>query len=451
MINSDERLRVWHIAETYPPAYGGGAAIYIQDVARALAGRGHEVRVFCAEDSDTPPYTVRTDYDGAVRVDRVSLPYLKKFDPDGWQLGIAAWRRHEHLIGKLLRSSLHDWRPDLVHYSAARPFGEECLLTIAGEGVPIVGFLHEAWLICTRLMLLRSPIAEPCPGPQPLRCAECMYSHYDGSRARAMVKLPWRILKLGLYPAYRIWRRARARKCLSGALGYSQFMVNRHQRHIKGQVTYVPLGINLAGLNTCPPARPREVLRFGFLAGFQQTKGILHVLDAAAALKRSALDFELHVWGPNLESGRDEVAKRELQDRVFLRGMYAPDELWDVYAEIDVALMATTVCEPFGRIPLEAAASGAPTIAPAIGGITETIRDGVDGLLYEFRDPKDLERKMRRVLEEPGLVSSLIENLRPVRNTLQRGDAVEQFYYQVLGIAFSDQHSAVSTKVALSR
>src|SRR4026208_1245408 len=123
-------LRILHIAETYPPDYGGGAAIYIQDVSRALAERGHEVRVLCSENSDSQPYTVRTDYDGAVRVDRVNLPYFKTRDPEGWQLGFAAWRRHERRIGELVNSFLADWRPDLVHYSAARPFGVECLLTI---------------------------------------------------------------------------------------------------------------------------------------------------------------------------------------------------------------------------------------------------------------------------------------------------------------------------------
>ncbi|MEK6288247.1 MAG: glycosyltransferase [Acidobacteriota bacterium] len=427
-------MRIWQVAETYPPGYGGGAAIYIQDVSRALAQRGHDVRVLCTENSDNKPYSVRTDYDGAVRVDRVNLPYFKTRDPDGWQLGLAGWRGHERRISGVVSSLLADWRPDIVHYSTARPLGEECLITIHREGVPIVGFVHEAWLICTRLMLLRSPTSEPCPGPRPLRCAECMYSHYDGSHARAMVKLPWRLLKLGVYPAYRIWRRSRARKCLSGALGYSHFMIGMHQPRISGQVEYVPLGINLSGRCPGSPSRPRTPLRFGFLAGFQQTKGILHVLEAAASLKRAGLSFELHVWGPNLDNGLEQVAKHGLEDRVFLRGMYAPDELWNVYSEIDVALMATTVCEPLGRIPLEAAAAGATTIAPAIGGITETIRDGVDGLLYEFRDPSELERQMRRVLEEPGLVRRLMDNLRPVLDTRDRVGAVEQFYFQVLGI-----------------
>jgi glycosyltransferase involved in cell wall biosynthesis len=98
------------------------------------------------------------------------------------------------------------------------------------------------------------------------------------------------------------------------------------------------------------------------------------------------------------------------------------------------------------RIPLEAA--GAPTIAPAIGGIAETIRDGVDGLLYKFRDAKELEQKMRRVLEEPELVRRLIANLRPVPDTRERGAAVEQFCYQVL--AGCDERSSVQRREHIS-
>ena len=446
MFSTDDlgpRLRILHIAETYPPDYGGGAAIYVQDVARSLGDRGHEVDILCTESSDDQPYTVRSDRDGLVRVHRVNLPF-KSSDPDGWRFGLAEWRRHEKKVDAIVRRLLTELRPNLVHYSTARPLGEECLLSIHRQGVPIVGFLHEAWLICARLMLLRSPTSEPCAGPRPLRCAECMYSYYDGTHGRAMMKLPWRVLKLGVYPAYRIWRRSRAKKCLSGALGYSRFMTGMHERHLNGCVEYVPLGINLNGCSPHSRFRPNTPLRFGFLAGFQQTKGIMHVLESAESLKRDGLKFELHVWGPNLESGRDEVDKRGLEDRVFLHGMYAPDELWEIYSQIDIALMATTVCEPLGRIPLEAAAAGAPTIAPAIGGITETIRDEVDGLLYRFRNATDLEQKMRRVIEEPDLVARLAQNLRPVPDTRGRVEAVEQFYYRVLGF---NSHSLVTVSV----
>jgi glycosyltransferase involved in cell wall biosynthesis len=426
-------LRILQIAETYPPGYGGGAAVYIQDICRALAKRGHELRVLCVEDSGEAPYTVRTDFDGDIQVDRVNLPYFVTKDPEGWEVGLRAWRTHEHRVAELIETQVTTWRPDLVHYNASRPLGEECLAVVSRLGVPIVAMLHEAWLTCVRLQLLRSPTSESCDGPTPLRCLECIYSNYDGSRWKAALKLSWRIPKLGLYPAYRVWRRRVARRTVSAALGYSRYMTDRHAPYLNGPVKYLPLGINLQGLPIGRSKQPRTPLRFGFVAGFQVHKGIIDVLDALASMKRDGLKFELHIWGPGQESGRSELNARDLNDVVVLRGMYQPQDLWAVYDEMDVAVMATLTSEPFGRVPLEAAAMGVPTIAPAVGGIKETIRDDIDGLHYRFRDGKDLERQMRRVLTEDGLLARLRDNLLPVPDTRDQVVEIERFYNEVLG------------------
>ena len=388
------KLRVLHIAETYPPEYGGGAAIYIRDVCQGLASRGHEIRVLSTESIRAQSYTIRTDFDGLIRVGRLNFPYLKSYDPDGWTLGLLGWLRHQWRVARIIDVLLREWRPHLIHYHTTRPLGEECLLAIRRHRIPVVAMLHEAWLICPRLMLLRSPTSEACSGPGLGKCLECLYSHYDGSHLRAYVKLPWRMWKLNLYVAYRLWRRRLARRVLAGAIGYSQYITNVHRAHLPGIVRYLPLGINLERQPVNQPTRPRTPLRFGFIGGFQLTKGIDHILQSVSALQREGLAFEVHVWGPGQEAGRATIAARGLEDRVVLRGMFTERDRWTVYQEMDVALMATVVSEPFGRVPQEAAAVGVPTIAPAVGGITEQIRSGVDGLLYRFRDPRDLEARM---------------------------------------------------------
>jgi glycosyltransferase involved in cell wall biosynthesis len=242
------------------------------------------------------------------------------------------------------------------------------------------------------------------------------------------------MLRLGAYPAYRVWRRQAARKCVDAANGISHFLIDTLRPHINGLMAYTPYNFDISGLPAEGVARPRSPLRFGFVAGFQPNKGIGDVLDAAAALKRLGLSFEVHIWGPGQDEGAAAIAMRGLEDRVYLRGMYEVEERWQVFGEIDVAIMATTVCEPLGRVPIEAAAVGAPTIAPAVGGIIETIRDGVDGLLYRFRDAKDLERQMRRILEEPGLIGRLLGNLPRTPGRTDGRVAVEDFYFSVLGL-----------------
>ena len=430
---AEGRLRIWQICESYPPKYGGGAGVVAKDITEALAARGHDVRVLTTESHPgAEDYSIRTESSSGARIDRVSLRYLVERDPDGWQLGLRAWLRHEERIAELLEGQLEEWRPHLVQYHTTRPFGEIGPIVIARHGLPIFAVLHEAWFICGRLMLMRSPMSVPCDGPGPVKCLECMYSHYDGGHVRAAAKLSWRIPRLGVYPAYRIWRRRTARRALTGALAFSRFMQAVHEPHIPGAIDYQQIGINLEGLPHQLPERPRNPLRFGFFGGFQANKGIWHVLDAAAAMKRDGLKFELLIWGPEDPNAAADIERHDLGDRTRLRGMYGAEEMWGAYLDVDVAVMATTVSEPFGRIPVEARAAGAPTIAPAIGGIRETIRGEIDGLLFRFRDPLDLERQMRRVLTEPGLFEKLQSGLRPVTDTRSHGLAIEELYRSAL-------------------
>ncbi|WP_406303710.1 glycosyltransferase family 4 protein [Streptomyces sp. NBC_00885] len=63
------------------------------------------------------------------------------------------------------------------------------------------------------------------------------------------------------------------------------------------------------------------------------------------------------------------------------------------------AVVVPSRAEPFGRIPLEAFASGAaPVIATRAGGLTETVVDGVTGFTAEARDPMDLARAVSQAL-----------------------------------------------------
>src|SRR5438132_6563492 len=70
------------------------------------------------------------------------------------------------------------------------------------------------------------------------------------------------------------------------------------------------------------------------------------------------------------------------------------------------AFVYTPRLEPFGFAPLEANACGLPVVAVAEGGVRETVRDGINGLLVED-DPGAIARGVERLLLDPSYAARL--------------------------------------------
>jgi D-inositol-3-phosphate glycosyltransferase len=57
--------------------------------------------------------------------------------------------------------------------------------------------------------------------------------------------------------------------------------------------------------------------------------------------------------------------------------------------------------EPFGIVPLEAMACGVPVIASSVGGLVDTVVDGVTGMHVTPRCPATLAAALRMLRDDP--------------------------------------------------
>ncbi len=89
-----------------------------------------------------------------------------------------------------------------------------------------------------------------------------------------------------------------------------------------------------------------------------------------------------------------------------------PDEELVALFNRAAAVAYAPYLEPFGFIPLEAMACGTPVVAVAEGGVRESVREGVTGLLTG-RDEPAFAAALARVLGEPALAAGLTAAGRP--------------------------------------
>lgn len=160
----------------------------------------------------------------------------------------------------------------------------------------------------------------------------------------------------------------------------------------------------------------RSARLIGMPAVFARWKGHLGVVDAfERGPARTTDDVHLVlVGGPIYDTTAEHGYAEELVRRVSrgsLGGGSAPrpmhervhflkfqNEPWTMYPEFDLVVHFSTRPEPFGRVILEAMASGVPVIAARAGGPTEIVEHGVSGWLVPPRDVPTLANTMEGAL-----------------------------------------------------
>ncbi|MBZ5735047.1 glycosyltransferase family 4 protein [Nocardioides sp. TRM66260-LWL] len=148
-----------------------------------------------------------------------------------------------------------------------------------------------------------------------------------------------------------------------------------------------------------------EILVVGRLAARKRT---LVVVGALARLRDLAPDLDWHATivgdGPQRARVVDAVRRHRLERHVHLPGALSREQIRDHLARADAFVAAATL-ESFGIAALEARCAGVPVVAMAAGGVTEFVRDGVEGLLA--RDDAHLAPTLLRLAQDPALAARI--------------------------------------------
>jgi glycosyltransferase involved in cell wall biosynthesis len=105
------------------------------------------------------------------------------------------------------------------------------------------------------------------------------------------------------------------------------------------------------------------------------------------------------------------VQAKKLDAVVSLHDPYPKEKMGELYANADIFLFTSIWQEPFGRVLVEAMASGVVVIGTATGGSGEILLDGKTGLTYPPGDSEALaerifslysDRKMYDLLSSEG-------------------------------------------------
>jgi glycosyltransferase involved in cell wall biosynthesis len=160
----------------------------------------------------------------------------------------------------------------------------------------------------------------------------------------------------------------------------------------------VPTRLLATPIHPMSPARLARLLYVGQLAF---VKAPMVVAEVTTKLLRSDEQRSMTwVCSANHHAHIRSLFPADVVERIRLHGHVSQDELIHVYDEHGVFLFPSFF-EGFGKAPLEAMSRGLCVAASDVGGMSDFIRDGENGLLVPVGEPECMAERVELLLATP--------------------------------------------------
>ena len=316
-------------------------------------------------------------------------------------------------------AALDRFAPDVVHFHNLHNLGAALVDQTAARGIPSWFTTHNYWLICPRAYLMTGE-GTICAGPgDGRRCATCTGGHAREDYARRLAEIRARVSR-GVTGVLAVSEAVR--RTLLGA-GYPAEMVDVVRQGMPHD-TEIWEGL---GQDRRPgrAAGPDGPLTVAFLGSAYPHKGPQLLVEAA---QRTQAPVRVLIHGEVPDVFAPQLRALDARGVCALEGSFATDELADVLAGVDVAVLPSMWWDCAPLAAAECLAARVPLVVPRLGGLAEAVRDGVDGLVVDPLSADALAVALDRLASEDGLLERLQAGIEPPHRFAAYVDELEAYY-----------------------
>lgn len=422
------------------PQYVAGTEVLTYSVARELMSRGHMVHVLTG-------YPSNVDLGEEDRFDEYDFEgihvyrFHHAYKPMAGQTSIIEVGYNNRLAVTYFGRVLERFKPDIVHFFHLNRLGTGLIEHAVRKGIPRFMTPTDFWTICPTGQLLCGN-GSLCSGPSVYagNCVKCFAQKTNGGVIRIIAeRLPtagadWlaRLTQKGVLPSYprreevmaivsRLGINIARLNQLNGLIVPNGFMRELLARHGVSPRLIIQSAFGIDFTSSQEIKRrsiPQRPLRVGFIGTLASYKGCHVLINAFKALPRGLAI--LRIYGnmnefPEYSSELKRIANNN--DAIEFCGTFHNSRIGEVIAGFDVLVVPSLWYENTPLVIYSAQAANCPVVASDLPGISEVIRDQVNGLMFEAGNPVGLAKQLSRFINEQGLAERLSINSQKPKST----------------------------------
>jgi glycosyltransferase involved in cell wall biosynthesis len=436
------------------PAHFYGTEKYTLDVARNLRALGHSPVVVTAVFPGEPAQAEllhRYEFEGipVVSIDKNRLPNTRVKDT-----------YYQPQMAPVLEALLDELAPDVVHVTHLINHTAVLLEVLARRGVPVVATFTDFFGFCYTNKL-EAHDGSLCAGPA-TPAVNCLACHLkDGaqretSRRARLLRRPAgaasaarAMYELQRMPRMRTGRVAglvqdlvqRPRTLMTLYRGYhraiapTSFIRKAYEGNgYQGAMVNIPFGVDLSRAAKQPRDDKRLVL--GFVGQIMAHKGPDILIEAA----RRTLDpgsYEIRIMGSLSQDAEYGARLQRMAQGLPVRflGTFPQAAMRDVLDDMDALVIPSRWYENSPLVLLNALASHTPVIVSDVAGMTEFVREGVNGFAFERGSVEGLAAVLRRIAGNPETLHAMAATTHYDMTTLAMTERTLEVYEHAIADA----------------
>lgn len=431
------------------PDHRAGTEVLTLELARGLRTRGHSVQIVtCTAEREVPekasPWLTQDLYDGFT-VHRLHYGAASYHDPI--TLHIFASDRV-----RLVRDLVSHLTPDVVHFNHIKVFSGRVIPEIKAMGIPVFFTPTDFWTVCPKATLFRTYNKHVCEGPgDAVNCVRC-YLFVPEWAARLALKIgetPFWRLSGKVSSLHSLRRRLNTIvDCINAAdrvLPATRFLADVLIRHgvDANRIKVIPYGVDIG----CLPQKAaipekfteKSPLRLVFIGTLAEIKGPHVVLQALDLLGDKGRRLIFDIYG---KVDQAQTFFRSLSERtrgcttpIQFKGVFPHEKIGEVIRGYHLVIVPSLWYESSPLVLCSAIAAGISVLVSRLGGLTELLREGINGVSFPPGDARALSDTISKILDNPEAINIQSDSAAGISSGSDYVNKIESEYLKILAHA----------------